>query len=539
MKPADQASFSDLIARLLDEQLERSPALREVARQLATLALQRLDEIEGSIGSESTAAASPSASKQRPTLKPKIVEPTGVVPLRIGDAKIEVEVSGHDHALGAARRAAHEEPRRDDDTGDYLERTARARSIDLGLIATRCRLKAIACRHQIVRQNQERESPEELASRQVMNEQIAHAKTMPDCFLWMYFRKGSGNTDEQLEQIARCYEAMASAAELSSAMSPIEEWSDPDEVHEALQLLSTTCSALRVVLEVSWLTQPDIDQDQTHLWLRLVTAEHRFHVRRHMQLGDPADPDTDAPAARDRAMAMLTDILERKGRTEQAERLFKKALYHAQKIADVSSSPFVQDPPTHDCVKLNETVRAIADLRPDGLAAFARQIVRLAPPSVFPAEHPAHDLLIEAAAKLESATRQSADNTPEEPRTRNWSQDVHRVRELLRGGQIVMVGGEPRREAIDRMIDAFELESVSWPELSEHGTAEPMRAPIFSPNTKLVAVLIKLTGHEHAERAREFARLAEKPLVHMPAGYNPEQIASEVLNQASGQLTST
>ena len=451
MKPVDRDSLAELLARLLDEQLERSPTLREVARQLATLTLHRLDEIDRPGTPEHAHAIAPQPKADVPAGP---VGPTGIVPLRIGDATIEIEVAGHDQALGAARLAAQDDPRRDDDTEDYLERTARARAIDLGLITTRCRLKAIACRHQIVRQNQVRESPEELASRQVMNEQIAHAKTMPDCFLWMYYRKGPGNTDEQLERIARGYEAMADAAQLVHALQPVEEWADPDEAHEALQLLSTTCSALRVALEVSWLTQPDIDQDQAHLWLRLVTAEHRFHVRRHMQLSDPADPETDAPQAQQRARAMLADLGERKARTEQAERLLKKALYHAEKIALVTGSPFVQDPPTHDCAKLNEAMQAIADLRPDGLASFARRIVRLAPPSVFPEENPAHALLVEAA-KAENPTRPAAEEPAEEARQRQWSQDVLRVREMLRGGQVVMIGGEPRREAIDRMIDAF------------------------------------------------------------------------------------
>jgi hypothetical protein len=119
-----------------------------------------------------------------------------------------------------------------------------------------------------------------------------------------------------------------------------------------------------------------------------------------------------------------------------------------------------------------------------------------------------------------------------------WSDDVLRVRALLDGGQIVVVGGEPRRDAIERMVDAFALDGVVWPELTEHGTAEPMRAPIANPRTRLVVVLIKLTGHEHAERARDFARQASVPFVHMPAGYNPEQIAAEVLRQASAQLNS-
>lgn len=62
--------------------------------------------------------------------------------------------------------------------------------------------------------------------------------------------------------------------------------------------------------------------------------------------------------------------------------------------------------------------------------------------------------------------------------------------------------------------------------LSEHGSAEPLRAPIARPETSVVLLLIKLTGHLHAESARQFARDSGKPSVHLTAGYNPEQIAT-------------
>lgn len=533
--------LQDLIRRFLDEQLERSPSLRELARHLASLTLDRLDELErASSTAPSPADATPSV-RTSPAPAPR-AEPTAVVPLRIGDARIEVPVTGGQHAIGAARESAEVRYARDEEA-DYLERTARARSIDLELVARRCRLKVDSCRHQIVRQNQAADSPEEHESLQRMNELINRAKAMPDCFLWMFFRKGLPTGDEQLEVIAGCYEAMADAAALCHAIEPLDQWPDEGVVREALQLLSTTSSGLRVSLEETWLTQPDIDQDEVHQWLKLVTAEHRYHVRQHMQLSDPANPVVDVPAAREQAIVLLARIKEENTRREKAQRFMKKALYHAQKVRDAADSPYGVDSPQHDCQKVNEAIDALVDLDPPELVGMIRQLAHLASPDSFATDVPAHALLVEAASLNATNARshsKAADKAIIEPETqaRSWSDDVMRVRGLLDGGQIVVVGGEPRRDAIDRMIDAFALDQVIWPELTEHGTAEPMRAPITNPRTRLVVVIIKLTGHEHAERARDFAKQASVPFVLLPAGYNPEQIAAEVLKQVSTQLRS-
>ena len=63
-----------------------------------------------------------------------------------------------------------------------------------------------------------------------------------------------------------------------------------------------------------------------------------------------------------------------------------------------------------------------------------------------------------------------------------------------------------------------------------------MAAPIQRPNTAVVLLLIKLTGHQHADEARDYARRAGVPCISMKSGYNPEQVADAVLEQAAEQL---
>ena len=119
---------------------------------------------------------------------------------------------------------------------------------------------------------------------------------------------------------------------------------------------------------------------------------------------------------------------------------------------------------------------------------------------------------------------------------REYSPGVVRVREWLRGKRMVLIGGERRDEAVRRISDAFELADLEWISLSEHASSTPMEAPIRRPDTALVLVLIRLSGHHHVDDARAYCERHDRPFVRLPAGYNPEQIAAQVIEQVSERL---
>lgn len=119
---------------------------------------------------------------------------------------------------------------------------------------------------------------------------------------------------------------------------------------------------------------------------------------------------------------------------------------------------------------------------------------------------------------------------------REWSTSVLGVRELLRGKRMVIIGGERNAEAVQRLTQTFELKEAEWVELTEHGPGTPMHAPIYRPDTTVVIVIIKLTGHLRSEEAREYAAAAGKPCVMLSGGYNPERVAAEIMEQASARL---
>lgn len=508
----DADNLARAFRAVIRERLRASPAERTLLTELARWVLAEAEQVEQSAGD----LPAPATEPPQPPQPPPPPQPRGVVPLSIGGMTVRVEVPGSAGELSAAASAApSESPDLDEDQGPAPE-------VDLALLATRSRLKAESCRHFILRREVEGDPVRERGVLETMNQMIARAKALPDCFLWAFWPHADQPDDGWLRRIADCYEALAEAGELCRAATVPDSLFTLDETRQAFQWLAEISSALRIALGQTWLTSPDRDQDESHQWLRRETAARRIFVPRHMVLDDPGDPDHAAEVL-DEIRAFARQLEARKASAKRVEQLFKRARYHAERLPAEGTGE------AHDLEKINACVAELIELgvgEKDRRFASLRSVIR---PGVFPEGAPPHPALI-APIRPE----------PEEPESGpapRWSDRVIEVRALLRSGSVVVIGGERRPDAVERMKSAFELAEVEWIPLTEHGTGTPMRAPIARPETRLVLVLIKLCGHLHSEEARAYARAANKPCVIMPAGYNPEQIAEQVLQQASGVLT--
>ena len=451
----------------------------------------------------------------------------GIVPLKIGDAKVHIAVPGSTEDLGRARQTA---PEFDDDEEPVESRPSSGPIVDLDLVRQRCRLKAESCRLFIERRAAEGDVDRERPLIDRMNAMIATAKSMTDCFLWVFWRERTQPDDATLRTIARCYDALEIAAAHTHAIVGMRDGPKEQDIADAMQQLAHAGSALRVSLERTWLTSADKDQEDVHFWLLRETSRRGVFVRRHMQLDDPADPN-DAEGIIQRVRESQASVEDRVKRRARIEAGFNKIRYHARRIADSAEHP--QD---HDVGTIGE---AAARLIEAGVASSDPRFVEVTPPEVARVlierlDGPARAAMRAVVEAQAHAERDEADE-PDTPRAR--SERVERVRRLLAGRRVVIIGGVPRPDAEQRIRDAFALEGIDWVRLTEHGTGEPMRAPIARPETALVLVLVKLAGHLHIDEARRYAESAGKPCVSITAGYNPEQIAQSVLEQASDRLT--
>lgn len=450
-----------------------------------------------------------------------------IVPLKIGDAVVHLPVSGTAEEIERVSVAVP------DDTIDlsvFESGSERMSDIDLSLIEKRCRLKARSCRLFIEQRAVTLGSEAERDMLDRVYKMVGVAKAMQYCLLWVFVPDHEQPDSKTLSLIAECYDAQADAVALIQRLSRLAGGVSSEQFDRSLHLLAEACSALRVVLGYTWLNKDDQDQAEAHVWLRRVTDTHRVFIRRYMAADDPADPK-DVAELRARIKAEANRLRKREEAEKKINNGFGKVRYHAGLL--IKCHP--EDAPAH-WVKISE---AVEDLEAMGVPTTDLRITEAIAPAAATWSHQMDggDRMADVVARAVAFTN-AAVNTrdPSGTKSREWSDGVLEVRELLRGRRMVIIGGEPNVDSKKRIELAFELEEAEWLQLTEHGTGAPMQAPISRPETSIVLIIVKLVGHLHAEQARQYARDAGKPCVMLSGGYNPERIASDILQQASAQL---
>jgi hypothetical protein len=107
--------------------------------------------------------------------------------------------------------------------------------------------------------------------------------------------------------------------------------------------------------------------------------------------------------------------------------------------------------------------------------------------------------------------------------------------ELLRGGVVVLIGGQRRPQAATALTRALELAELRWITAGRHESLYRFEPAIARPETRLVLLAIRWSSHSF-EGVREFCNRHGKPLVRLPGGYSPNQVAEQIIRQVSSQL---
>ena len=560
MTESEFRQLADAASQVLRPHIEKSEPLRraialigkwlcEEAERVAgpaPAAVEQIATTETPIAPSPTETAQPEPEPASPRPKPSpapSIEPkmqlatipktlpasSAIVPLRLGDAVVHLPLTGTTEELGRARASASDVSV--DDEVDGVGSSAPS-DIDLALVEKRCRLKAASCRLFIQRRAAAADPDAEREVLERLNDMIATAKAMENCFLWVFWRNQPQPADPMLRQIADCYDAQADAVALVRRIDTIADgrWAEDEE--SAFHLLAEANSALRVALADTWLSDDDRDQAETHVWLRRETAERRVFIERHMTADDPADP-ANAVDLRTRIGALGKRLDEREAAAKKVKNALGQIRYHAGQLT--KGRP--EEAPAH-WTKIADAVKRLDGM---GVSTTDRRIAEAVGPTAaaaWPGPSAGSEFMTDVIARAVALKSEAGKTDPKRSNgeEREWSPSVLGVRELLRGKRMVIIGGERNAEAVQRLTQAFELKDAEWVELTEHGPGTPMRAPIYRPDTAVVIVIIKLTGHLHSEEARDYAAAAGKPCVMLSGGYNPERVAAEIMEQASGRL---
>jgi len=396
---------------------------------------------------------------------------------------------------------------------DQASVASRERDEALRDVVARARLKA-----QVARAAADR-----VRTGEPVDEDLVHRARSEGASLWMLDL--TEPDPARLDTLAEAFDALSEAAELVLLLGQAAPDDRPRRM-DAVRHVAAVQSALRVATRALRITE-DEDQRATFAWLDATTSGERIYVARHMRLDDPLDP-AHLSDVMSEVHAEL-DVLRAQSEREEAERdRFKQIRYHAGRIAKGKGSD-------HDADKIVEAVTELVELGLPPSNLELRELLlpiadRLPPPDGHSREY------ARVLADLEAARSRPASGRPRGvPAAKPRSAEVERVRDLLQGTEMVLVGGERRVEHEREIREAFGLADVHWFTLGQDPSHEELERAIARPAVSVVLQLIRWSRHRFGEVAA-FADSEGKPFVRVPGGYSVNALAHAISEQASERL---
>ena len=323
-------------------------------------------------------------------------------------------------------------------------------------------------------------------------------------YLWMLDRNRVDlEAKGDLTELAELFELT------TQALAFWQDAADTPEEKEADHLLADAQAALRVAIQrLSSIS--DDDQYALYKALRLSGQASRTYLPQLSMRYNPLP-------AHDLKM-QLQALTEAKERREANERTLKKLGGKARYLVGL-----VQETPS-EVARWHKADEVLGELEVLGedVTALLEPLRELTVPDELP----------ELAARLalpELVPERSASLRVEDAP----SADVTRVRELLTGREVVIVGGEARREAVEGLERAFSCR-VKWIESAPH-TSLSVLSPAITEEVAVVLLLIRWSSHVYGELIHA-CKARGVPLVRLAAGYGSNRMAHDILEQAEARL---
>ncbi len=396
----------------------------------------------------------------------------------------------------------------------------------LPLIEKRLSMKAegsrwMAKRHQLLAAGADFATEIEPQDREI----IRRAKLLEDCFLWMNHPSCPTVEDHGFfEQLGDCYEVAGNAvALLRRILSDRERFES--HLEAAMYLAAESQSMVRgAVADIG--QQEDNDQLQLFQFLKALAFQEQTFINRYMKNDDLADP-TRWEGVQDRIDAIDSKIDEVVDAAKRRKKHFNAIRYHIKRIEQRPGDN------THDWNKIvSETAMLVEEGMPPSNVELRDLLVDLV-------DDIPEDVDVPDAARrvLDAIDRFLSERTsiPETTVAEIDTPAVKEVASLLRGQSVLMIGGVPRPYAKAALERAFELKELLWKRTNEHNARLDCEAEVSKPDLAVVLLAIRWTRHAYGD-VKVTCDLHGKPLVRLPRGYNPKQVAEEILRQASEQL---
>jgi hypothetical protein len=506
----------------LEGALRRSPELRSLAARLTgwlggVLSTVAAEEESSSVAGEEDAVIGEAATED--------VEPRKVQ-LNLGPAQAVIEVSGEGAEVPEARPVDSVADRESlvEEEGALPVQAP----VDVDRLMSRARLVGECCRWAIQRRKRIEAGEDFGETIRPRDRELGRMAEELEIFPWPLDSYVSLPSDAELGVLGCCYENMAVAIEFAREVRHDEELG-PVFIGDAYQLLAEAQSALRSGLRRYVDRGPDAVQEAAFRWLSRRTSRDHVYVNRYMRLTDAADPG-DWHELQQKIEHVRTDREGQARATRLRSSLLGKVRYHAQRVEKAGDDGDI----IGDWNRINEAVGGLIEgsLPPSNVALrdILLPVVDRIPES-FEVGIGLQRVLTATDRFL--ATRElegSKALRPPEP-----SEEVKRVAERLRGKTVVLIGGQERPRSREALEKAFELGSLRWISAASGVSYTTFEPAIARPETVLVILAIRWSSHSFSH-VNELCQRHEKLFVRLPAGYNPNQVARQVLEQVGDRL---
>jgi hypothetical protein len=391
-------------------------------------------------------------------------------------------------------------------------------SWNLELIAAFCRAKSDAARWAAERQRRIRERSEFPDDDSLSDPALIEwAGKLTDAFYWANSSESAGPPDITLfDQVGGCFETVAEALVLAS-----EQKDRTGSMERVLKLVAEAQSLLRQSLQRIG-APADPDQLEVYEWVRATAARHRIFLKRFMRGDDRTEPRTWPDL-----LARIEALAGSHPHSQRQRAIFDELRSHVGHIEQEGA----------DGLDWAAVTRLVADLVGDGVPPSNREIRDLLLPIIdsMPETEdlPASFQLVLREIDRYLATRTPAATTAAPPRLTAHVQDAAR---LLSGRSLALIGGDRRPEAQEVLRTALQLKDVVWISTRTHQSIKGFESVIAQPDVALVLLAIRWSSHSFGD-AKQFCDQYGKPLVRLPGGYSPNQVAAQILAQCSAQLS--
>jgi hypothetical protein len=113
--------------------------------------------------------------------------------------------------------------------------------------------------------------------------------------------------------------------------------------------------------------------------------------------------------------------------------------------------------------------------------------------------------------------------------------EVEQAARILSGRSVVLIGGVRRPDAQKMLRAALGLKDLVWIETKEHQSIGRFEPAVARADVALVLLAIRWSSHAFGD-VKQFCDQYGKPLVRLPGGYSPNQVAAQIITQAGDQL---